>query len=520
MAISFGKTTIVPDGLILHLDASAPENYTLSEVEVLVVAGGGGGGGRHAGGGGGGGVIYCSSYRVSPGNAITVTVGNGGAASGSGGRGGNGQNSLFGGLSAVGGGGGGGYDNGNPTVNGASGGSGGGGAAATGLPGGSGTGASGTLGQGNAGATPINFNDWAGGGGGGAGGNGYAPSGFFGGNGGIGFLSNISGFPRYYGGGGGAGGGTNIDSNGGLGGLGGGGRGTGAYNPAQGTPGQSNTGGGGGGSRDQSGALGGSGVVIVRYPGPQKATGGTITQFGDYTIHTFNSSGTFTPLSSPTNGGVVYGLQDLSGSGYTFPALGSPTYEIHRSTPCINFDGGYSDVKCLSRNGKLYHDVASACTFEIVYCSISNAAFSGCGRLFSLNDGSANNVDFSSYWTLPSCDNTKHGLWYNTSAGNNPNGFYSTSATRTATDEWKVLTFKWTVGQTCYVFVNGVQENSTPITNVFNYRNVNRMTLAMNAALNLEHANVRVASVRMYNRELTNQEVQSNFNALRGRFGI
>jgi hypothetical protein len=34
--------------------------------------------------------------------------------------------------------------------------------------------------------------------------------------------------------------------------------------------------------------------VIIRYLGAQRATGGTITTSGDYTIHTFTSSGTFT----------------------------------------------------------------------------------------------------------------------------------------------------------------------------------------------------------------------------------
>jgi hypothetical protein len=51
------------------------------EVEVLVVAGGGaGGGGNDVGGGGGaGGLLYVSSYGVSAGTGITVTVGAGGA---------------------------------------------------------------------------------------------------------------------------------------------------------------------------------------------------------------------------------------------------------------------------------------------------------------------------------------------------------------------------------------------------------------------------------------------------------
>jgi hypothetical protein len=45
---------------------------------------------------------------------------------------------------------------------------------------------------------------------------------------------------------------------------------------------------------DRTGSNGGSGVVIVRYSGTQRATGGTVTTVGGYTYHTFTSSGTFT----------------------------------------------------------------------------------------------------------------------------------------------------------------------------------------------------------------------------------
>jgi hypothetical protein len=44
----------------------------------------------------------------------------------------------------------------------------------------------------------------------------------------------------------------------------------------------------------QPGAAGGSGVVIVRYIGNQRGTGGTITSSDGYTYHTFTSSGIFT----------------------------------------------------------------------------------------------------------------------------------------------------------------------------------------------------------------------------------
>jgi len=62
--------------------------------------------------------------------------------------------------------------------------------------------------------------------------------------------------------------------------------------------GTANSGGGGGGgaledATDRGPAAGGSGIVIVRYVGDQRATGGTVTSDSGYTIHTFTSSGTF-----------------------------------------------------------------------------------------------------------------------------------------------------------------------------------------------------------------------------------
>jgi hypothetical protein len=81
----------------------------------------------------------------------------------------------------------------------------------------------------------------------------------------------------------------------GAGGAGGGGAG-GTTPFGTGVAGTANTGGGGGGGG--SGSTGGSGIVIISYPGAQRATGGTVTSYSSggfsYTVHTFNSSGTFT----------------------------------------------------------------------------------------------------------------------------------------------------------------------------------------------------------------------------------
>lgn len=58
----------------------------------------------------------------------------------------------------------------------------------------------------------------------------------------------------------------------------------------QGTPGEDGTGQGGAGGYGMgipAGGLGGSGKFAWAYPGARKATGGTITSFGGWTIHTF-----------------------------------------------------------------------------------------------------------------------------------------------------------------------------------------------------------------------------------------
>lgn len=126
----------------------------------------------------------------------------------------------------------------------------------------------------------------------------------------------------YYGGGGGGGGSIAIFNTYGCGGIGGGGPGGQQCSPPSGgtsycyklaADGSTNTGGGGGGGVGNActrsippasspscaecdpkarGGSGGSGIVIIKYLGPQRATGGTVTRSGGYTCHVFTSSGT------------------------------------------------------------------------------------------------------------------------------------------------------------------------------------------------------------------------------------
>jgi fibronectin-binding autotransporter adhesin len=232
-------------------------------VDYLVVAGGGGGWASYGGGGGGGGYIDNVTNVIS-GTGYTITIGGGGAVAA------NGSNSSALGSTANGGGRGGQYTSTLANYTGGSGGSGGGGGSPT--SGGAGAGGSGTSGQGFAGGSGYhNFGSLAsGGGGGGAGGAGTTvpTGGSPGGAGGAGLDWKSLGTTRSAGGTGS----TNNSSPGVAGGA------------------NSGRGGDGGGTAQ----AGGSGVVIIRYLGSQRGTGGTVTSTGGYTYHTFTTSGTYT----------------------------------------------------------------------------------------------------------------------------------------------------------------------------------------------------------------------------------
>jgi hypothetical protein len=292
------------DGVEFYDSGAWKQVNTSYSVEYLVVAGGGGATGTGAGGGGGGGyrtnVVGATSgggasaesaLSVSAGASYTITVGAGGAANTGSTYGGDGGNSVFGSITSIGGGGG----TGNASsATSRSGGSGGGGTSRTSsMPGGAGTSGQGYAG-GHGGLVSGSQSNSRGGGGGGAGSVGLGASdGSVRADGGNGVASSITGTSVTRAGGGG-GGSENYAA--GLGGSGGGGNG-GRYPDASTYPaavsGTANTGGGGGGGYQTAGA-GGSGVVIVRYLGTQRGSGGTVTSSGGYTIHTFTSSGTFT----------------------------------------------------------------------------------------------------------------------------------------------------------------------------------------------------------------------------------
>jgi len=287
---------------VLH-EATTPEFP--ATISYLVVAGGGGGA---SGGGGAGGVKQ--GTMDSPLTSLTIEVGYGGI-SGNGGyaqgtvQATSGGNSAFDDIVAHGGGfGSQGGRRGLPAAG--EGGSGGGG----GFDRPNDERTTGMSGEGYGGGRSDRNSYGAGAGGGGAGGPGQdAPSIHLGGAGGIGVQSDVGCEAGQWYGGGGGGGVNHNDNNGGdrggwgnggenAGGGGGHGSGYGGghddRNVFTGTSGTANTGGGGGGTDPEAkhAGDGASGVVKIKYEGPQVYAGGDVESCNGFTVHTFSTVGT------------------------------------------------------------------------------------------------------------------------------------------------------------------------------------------------------------------------------------
>lgn len=520
--------TAITDKLVFCLDATNPKNFRLTEVEVLIVAGGGGGGMDMGGGGGGGGVIYNRAFAVNPNVPVIVTVGNGGSGAPAGGTNGqpgshqftigasNGGNSKFGSLIAIGGGAGGssywGYL---PNYGyGATGGSGGGASGYSGGVGSNGTrGGTGTPGQGFDGGGGAN--NYYSGGGGGAGGPGV--SGPSKPNGGPGVLYPTMS-PYYFGGGGG---GASYElSTGGDGGIGGGGGGAlgttyggaGLNNGSGGgggspyswanTPGGNagaNTGGGGGGgahyNANNKGGDGGSGIVIVRYKGPQKAVGGTVSSSNGYTFHTFTSVGssTFIPCTIPNNSAISQVL-DLSDNTVLNP-VNSPIYSTANNGSIV-FDG-VNDYIDLNTNNIITG--TNPFTFEAFY-KVTNASVAA--ELFG-NYGAG--YTSNTIWI-----SGRYGVFIN---GSVP--YFQGAPLGVGTYH---MAFTRTSDGVCTLYKNGVVDGTAISTTSISVGQNFRIGCDVNSIA--EVFGGELYCLKVYNKVLTSTEILQNYNALRGRFGI
>jgi hypothetical protein len=352
-----------------------------------------------------------------------------------------------------------------------------------------------------------------------------------GGNGGDGVQSSISGTSYYWGGGGG---GASWDAtSAGSGGAGGGGGGScyGGYTPGSGDTnginaggsgaagtnsnggnGGANTGGGGGGGTHaySVGGNGGSGIVIIRYYGSQKATGGTITSSGGYTVHTFTSSGTFTPtdnISAADMGQLNTTLTPINvtrgtTNGGSFDFSGTSSYINLPSNPQAGLTSASYEFWCNPTS------LPSGGNYQQLYIQEASTwiALYDQGYVFfgiDLNNGSG---------------------WFDNNGGSNTGA--RTTSSLTANRNYHVC-YSWD-GSTVRVYLNGVLEGTASTLQAANGRqNVTQIgpgTTSRNIGSRYDGTSTNwvgsIYSIKFYSKALTASEVFQNFCAMRGRFGI
>ena len=491
----------------------------VDKVDVLVVGGGGGGGFDNGGGGGGGGIIYESAYSVKQGQSYVVTVGGGGGgATGGNSSGGTGGNSIFGQLTAFGGGGAG-SDTAGTGQNGGSGGGMGGYNETPSWPAGQGT-----PGQGHAGGSGR-FSS----GGGGAGGPGEGGYGdnlnaavWVHGRGGPGLQFSITGTPTWYGGGGGGGGaGTNT---GGEGGIGGGGNGSSGdtSNPAAGT---ANTGGGGGGgpgsTTPRTGAAGGSGIVVVRYfkdaqsenPSGQVRFNTTTNTIETFSSNTWKSKGLVTTNlqayydgSDYTQGSSTW--SDLSGNGNNATIDGSPL-KLTQNGGVLDFR--FNEIRF--RNSLVY--------------GAANTSFSygGWVKLMQANQ-EANLFPFSNYWDAGKSGffaiTTNYGgaetfLW-----ARNDGGDPSVQTTRTVIQpyQWYYLfAVRDHSSNRILFYVNGKLAAEAAFDGSYTVYEVGDANSTLGGGTHSStFTRCMIGNVQAYNRALTPEEINQNYEHFKDRF--
>ena len=512
-----GGPDIITEGLVFHLDAAGaisgkgydPEGL---RVEYLIVGGGGGSApaySAHASSGGGGAGAFRTGYVSRAGSTYTVVVGGGGPRTTTTicGRGSVGGDSSVFSITSNGGAGAGtwcssgGYMSG--TSNGNASGSGSGGAGITTTNSGGSGGEFGNDGGSHTGTGQSNGSTSCGGGGGagGPGGNGVANQ--LGGDGGIGKSSNITGNGTFYAGGG-AGGSTKGINNNGGGRGGGGNRGnppnntTGGSNPGQ--NGTANTGGGGGGASGGTttayGGNGGSGIVMIRYRGKQKATGGdTIVYKNGYTIHTFTSSGSFVldeSVDGLSTNKIVGTLTNMDSSNFN------------------SGNGGYFGFNLDGTNEYIDLPTINVSTTANTVCAWARKANTD-GGFHNIYTPWSNGFDnwlgaYTNKWFL-----------FVTQSADTGNVFLYSNSTITA-NIWYFVCSTIDVN-VAKIYVNGELNFTASLGFTIGSWNA-AATIGRRATISNYYWEGNIASISVYNHALPQDKISDLYNATKGRYGL
>ena len=223
--------------------------------------------------------------------------------------------------------------------------------------------------------------------------------------------------------------------------------------------------------------------------GPRVITDGLVLALDAGDTNSYSGIGTtWTDLSGNGNNGTL-----VNGVGY--------------SNGSLSFDGVNDEVRITNYNQSLYHLNCWVYLNSTITASSSNG-------FFNYGSSSQPGVDFGSVTGLVSGE-TLTILYENPS-----NTYRRTSITENISSGWNSITFNWN-GSSYDIYINSISKTTTfgtstghvplivPTNLTFGYGYTSTIKFSGN-----------IAQVSIYNKALTASEIQQNFNALRGRFGI
>jgi hypothetical protein len=238
-----------------------------------------------------------------------------------------------------------------------------------------------------------------------------------------------------------------------------------------------------------SGNAGGQGIVIIRYVGAPRATGGTITSVDGYTVHTFANTGASTFVVAPP--------------AFDFRSYGTfqnnVTYDSRNSGSLV-FDNNTSYVSFPDLSSQTNSPLS---VFAWVFLNATPVGTNGIWGHFGVNN---NNIH---YEINPTATRLRLG---DTNKADLP---------MLAVGSWQFVGFT-TTGTAHSYYVNGVLSTT--------WAGATGTILGSSGAVPSSHMvgrsdagrvwNGRIAHVAVYTAELTAVEVLNNYNALRGRYGV
>jgi len=197
---------------------------------------------------------------------------------------------------------------------------------------------------------------------------------------------------------------------------------------------------------------------------------------------------------------------DLSGRGNNGTLTNGPTYSSANGGSIV-FDGANDYVNC----GNILNFTTESFTFNIFfYLTSTTTNFGGQGPILFYKGQYQQN---GYYLQLGQSSPAAAAFITNQSGAIQD----TASSSLLIVGAWNCLSVV-RIGSSVTIYINGVNATATAGTHINPASSGNNFQLS--GYSNIIFANIRIASFQAYNRALTAEEIQQNFNALRGRYGI